>query len=151
MTYKIFICAAQKDADLVLDLTRRLQKAGHKVLSKQFQLDEALDRRVRRSLSESDELFILLTDKSLNAPWVIPIAGAAFGLHKPITAVLVGVSEQDIPLMVHGMRYLKYAEVDDYIILKKRCLLITSLNPPSPSQLLPNPSKLCRQRTSSRP
>lgn len=41
--------------------------------------------------------------------------GAAFGLHKPITAVLMGVREHEIPLMVQGMRRLKYADVDDYI------------------------------------
>ncbi|MCI0690458.1 toll/interleukin-1 receptor domain-containing protein [candidate division KSB1 bacterium] len=115
MTYKIFISAAQKDADLVMDLTRRLKKAGYKVLSKEFQPDEAIDRRIRQSLSESDEVLILVTDKSLNNPWVTPILGAAFGLHKPITAILVGVHEHEFPLMVQGMRHLKYAEVDDYI------------------------------------
>lgn len=77
--------------------------------------DEAIDRRVRDSLSKSHEVFVLLTEHSLNNSWIVPTLGAAFGLHKPITAVLMGVREHEIPLMVQGMRRLKYADVDDYI------------------------------------
>jgi hypothetical protein len=115
MAQKIFIAAASRDGDLVMDLARRFKKAGCKVLTKEFLPDEALDRRVRNSLSGSDEVFVLLTEHSLNGRWVIPILGAAFGLHKPITTVLIGVREHEFPLMVQGMRRLKYAEVDDYI------------------------------------
>jgi len=115
MAQKIFIGAASRDDDLVMDLDRRFKKAGYKVLAKEFLPDAALDRRVRNSLSESHEVFVLVTEHSLNNPWVVPILGAAFGLHKPITTVLMGVREHEFPLMVQGMRRLKYAEVDDYI------------------------------------
>ncbi len=115
MTYKVFIISTQKDADLVLELARRLEKAGIKVLARKALASEAIDNRIRRSLGESNEVFVLLTDKSLNNERVTVLLGAAFGLHKPITPILVGVREHELPSMVRGMRHLKYAEVDDYI------------------------------------
>jgi hypothetical protein len=115
MIYKIFIGAASKDNDLVVDLARRLKRAGYKVLAKKFQSEKDLDNRVRDSLGESNEMFILLTDHSLNSSWVTIILGAAFGVHKPITAILVGVREPDLPFRVHGMRYIKYPDFDGYI------------------------------------
>jgi hypothetical protein len=115
MIYKIFIGAASKDNDLVVDLAHRLKRAGYKVLAKKIQSEKDLDNRVRDSLGESNEVFILLTDHSLNSSWVTIILGAAYGLHKPITGILVGVREHELPVTVHGMRHIKYPEFDDYI------------------------------------
>jgi hypothetical protein len=115
MAYKVFIISTEKDADLVFDLARRLEKAGIKVLAKKTLASEAIDNRIRRSLGESDEVFVLLTDKSLNNERVTVLLGAAFGLHKPITAVIVGVREHELPPVVRSIRHLKYADVDDYI------------------------------------
>jgi hypothetical protein len=115
MIYKIFIGTASKDNDLAMDLARKLKRAGYKVLAKKFQSEKDIDNRVRDSLGKSNEVFILLTENSLNKSWVPIILGAAFGVHKPITAILVGVREHENPLKIYGMRHLKYAEVDDYI------------------------------------
>jgi hypothetical protein len=115
MTDKVFIISTQKDADLALELTRRLEKAGIKVLSKKFHGSDAIDNRIRRSLHQSEEVLVLLTDKALNNERITVLLGAAFGVHKPITAILVGVREHELPFRVHGMRHLKYAEVDEYI------------------------------------
>jgi len=115
MAYKVFIISTQQDADLAIELTRRLEKMGTKVTSKKTYASEAINSQIRRSLDESDEVFVLLTEKSLDSERVTVLVGAAVGLHKPITAILVGVRENQLPLMVHGMRYLKYVEVDDYI------------------------------------
>ena len=115
MRYKIFIISTPKDADLTFELTRRLEKAGIKVLSKKFHGSDAIDNRIRRGLHQSEEVLVLLTENALNNERLTVLVGAAFGVHKPITAILVGVREHDNPFRVYGMRHLKYTEVDDYI------------------------------------
>jgi hypothetical protein len=97
MAYKVFVIATPKDGDLAVELTRRLEKAGIEVLSKRFQANGAIDDRLRKKLGASDEVFILLTDDSLNNERVTVLLGAALGLHKRVTAILVGVREQELP------------------------------------------------------
>jgi hypothetical protein len=116
MAYKIFLISAQKDADLVIDLTQRLERAGIKVLSKKTQASEVMNHWIRRSLGESDEVFVLLTGNSLDNAWVTLVLGAALGLHKPITAIVAGVSEDELLHKVgFAARHIKYADFDKYI------------------------------------
>jgi len=115
MAYKVFVIATPKDGDLAVELTRRLEKAGIEVLSKKLHANGAIDNRLRKKLSASDEVFILLTDDSLNNERVAVLLGAALGLHKRITAILVGVREQELPSIIRGMRRLNYLDVVEYI------------------------------------
>ena len=115
MANKVFIISTPKDEDLTFELTQRLEKAGIKVLSKKFHGSDIIDDRIRRSLNQSEEVLVLLTANAVNDERLTVLLGAAFGVYKPLTAILVGVREQENPFRVYGMRHLKYAEVDDYI------------------------------------
>jgi hypothetical protein len=115
MAYKVFVIATPKDGDLAVELTRRLEKAGIEVLSKRFHANGAIDDRHRKKLGASDEVFILLTDDSLNNERVTVLLGAALGLHKRVTAILVGVREQELPSIIRGIRRLNYLDVVEYI------------------------------------
>jgi len=120
MATKVFIISTPEDEDLTFELTQRLEKAGIKVLSKKFHGSDVIDDRIRRGLNQSEEVLVLLTNNAVNDERLTILLGAAFGARKPITAILVGVREQENPFRVYGMRHLKYAEVNNYISVLTR-------------------------------
>jgi hypothetical protein len=118
MAYKVFISATHKDMDLVRDLARRLKEVGVKV----FPVERSATPEVitvNRSLREADEVIVLMTDNSINSQPVMFEMGAAFGLHKRVTSVVVGVEDEKLPPMVK--KYIRYADLPEYISeLQKR-------------------------------
>ena len=123
MAYKVFISATHKDMDLARDLAHRLEEAGVKVFSVEQTVvpGEQIVTKVNRGLRQADEVIVILTDSSINSPGVISEMGAAFGLHKRVTPVVVGIEPEDLPSLVKQMQYIRYADLYDYIAeLKKR-------------------------------
>jgi hypothetical protein len=114
MAYKVFISATHKDMDLARDLARRLKEVGVKV----FPVERSATPEVitvNRSLREADEVIVILTDSSVNSQRVIFEMGAASGMHKRVTPVVVGVEDEELPPMVKQIGYVRYANLHDYI------------------------------------
>lgn len=114
MPYKVFISSTQRDIDVARDLARRLNDAGVIV----FPVDETVPeetavRWVTRSLKEADEVIVILTDNSVHSPGLIYEMGAASGLHKRVTPLVVNVQDSDIPPFVK--KYVRFAELPSYI------------------------------------
>ncbi len=126
MAYKIFISHSTKDGDLVQDLAQRLEQGGGIAIrgsslkgnlraraKKISSPDDRIVKQVERGLLESDEVIVLLTDHSVNSSRVMSEAGAAFGLHKRVTPVLVGSPE--IPPVLRKIKSVKYSNLPKYI------------------------------------
>jgi hypothetical protein len=123
MAYKIFISHAQRDGDIARDLAHRLEGAAVRAFlsGEGVQAGEATAIKLDRRLHDSDEVIVLLTEHALKDPAVLFEMGAAFGSHKPVTPIVVGVSREELPSMVRDLRYISYASVSDYIAeLRKR-------------------------------
>jgi hypothetical protein len=123
MAYKVFISAMRKDRDLAQDLAYRLKEAGVKVfLAEQAAVvGEPIKTEINRGLRQADEVIFILTEGSVNSPAVIFEMGAASGLHKRVTPVVVGVEPEELPPMVKQMPYVRYADLHNYIAdLEKR-------------------------------
>jgi len=123
MAYKVFISSTLKDIDLARDLAHRLEEAGVKVFSVERSAvpGESIVAKVNRGLRQADEVIVILTDSSVNSPALIFEMGAASGLHKRVTPVVVGVKPEELPPMVKQMQYVRYADLHDYLAdLKKR-------------------------------
>lgn len=128
MSYKIFISATYKDLDLARDLARRLEGAGVEVfeVGKSVAAGEAFGTKITRALQESDEIIVIFTANSIDNPNLIYELGAAFGLHKRVTPVVVGVQTTELPPMIQDLPYVKYSDVEDYIAkLAKRAQATT--------------------------
>lgn len=114
MAYKVFISSTYRDIDVARDLARRIEEAGVRV----FPLDETVPgdnvaASVNRSLREADEVIVILTDNSVNSPAVLYEMGAASGLHKRVTPLVVNVQDSEIPPFVK--KYVRFAEIPSYI------------------------------------
>ena len=114
MPYKVFISSTQRDIDVARDLARRIEEAGVRV----FPVEDTAPGdgkavSVTRSLREADEVIVILTDNSVNSPWVLYEMGAASGLHKRVTPLVVNVEDSEIPPFVK--KYVRFAELPAYI------------------------------------
>lgn len=116
IAYTVFISHTHKDEDLARDVTRRLEESGIEVPS--TVRSEDTDKSIvtfqgGRPLRKSDEVAILLTDYAVNSPAIVSEAGAAWGLRKRITLVLVGSPE--VPKVFRSFPLVKYSELPSFI------------------------------------
>ena len=115
MSYKVFISSTHRDIDVARDLARRIMEAGVRV----FPVEETSVRgdseaaSVTRSLREADEVIVILTDNSVHNPGVLFETGAAFGLHKRVTPLVVNVQDSEIPSFAR--KYVRFGELPSYI------------------------------------
>jgi hypothetical protein len=117
LEYKVFISSALKDIDLARDLAQRIEGVGVKVYSveKNAVTGESILNRINRDLRDADEVIILLSNSSINNPGLISEIGAAFGLGKQITPVIVGVGASEVPPLIKQMKYIRYDQLSNYI------------------------------------
>ena len=117
MSYQIFISSAPRDRDLAENLAQSVRETGAEVLSVAQTPDrgEVVSFDLHRALRKADEILFILTDRSLNNPYLIYEMGAAFSMRKRFTSVLVGVEDSEIPPLIAHLPYLRYSELRRYL------------------------------------
>ncbi len=115
MPYKVFISSTRRDIDVARDLARRIEEAGVRVFPVEDTSvpEESPAAAVTRSLREADEVIVILTDNSVHNPGVLFETGAAFGLHKRVTPLVVNVQDSEIPPFAR--KYVRFGELPSYI------------------------------------
>jgi hypothetical protein len=118
MAYNVFIICAYKDLDIAADLTHRLEEVGITAFMSVKDIDVGLPvdaKTDRRALHNSDEVIVLLTHHALNSQQMTFEIGTAFGMHKPITPILIGVDVNELPPIVRELPSIRYGVINDYI------------------------------------
>ena len=117
MAYKVFISSTLKDIDLARDLAHRLASTGIKVNSvdKALVSGAAIPIKIARELRHADEVFVILTDESVNSSSLMFEIGAAASLRKRITPVVVGLEPSEVPSLIKHLKYVKYPDLGRYI------------------------------------
>ena len=116
MAYKVFVSSTVKDSDLARDLAQRLESAGLKVNSiEKAASGEPIPIRITRELRHADEVFVILTDESVNSSKLMFEIGAASSLRKRITPVVVGIEPGRVPSLIRQLKYIKYPDLERYI------------------------------------
>ena len=117
MAYKVFISSTFKDIDLARDLAHRLESAGIRVNSvdKGAVSGASIPIKITRELSHADEVFVILTDESVNSSSLMFEIGAAASLRKRITPVVVGLEPSEVPSLIKKLKYIKYPDLGRYI------------------------------------
>ena len=117
MAYTVFISHTKRDSGLARDLAQRLEQVGVKAIwtEEKVKAGEDWESRINRDLQASDEVIVFLTENSINRAWVMYEMGAAFGMHKRITPIVVGLTGKELPQVVKGLSYINYAEVSNYV------------------------------------
>ena len=117
MPYQVLISSTPRDRDLAEHLAQSIKDAGADVLSvvQTPAHGEAINFDLRKALQKADEAVIILTDRSLNDPYLLLEMGAAFSLRKRFTSILVGVEDSEIPPLIARFPYVKYSELRRYL------------------------------------
>lgn len=121
MDYKVFINHTQRDSDLAMDLARRLKEAGVKVfpVEKSAVNGDKVITTVNRGLRKADEVIVIVTDSSVNSPGLNSQTGAALGLGKRVTAIVVGIEDDELPPFIGT--HVRYADLHEFIpVLARR-------------------------------
>ena len=121
MNYRVFISYSAKDEELAKDLERRLRDAGVEVFLSDSKISagEGWRRKIFKTLSQANEVVMLLTDNSANSPWIRYEMGVADSLEKRLTPVVVNEGvEQLVPML--GKQFIRYADLPKYISSLKR-------------------------------
>jgi hypothetical protein len=117
MSYQVLISSTPRDRDLAENLAQSVRDAGANVLSVEQTpaRGETIDFDLRRVLRKADEVVLILTDRSLNNPYLLYEMGAAFSLHKRVIPILVGIEESEIPPLIAQFRYVRYSDLRSYL------------------------------------
>jgi nucleoside 2-deoxyribosyltransferase len=124
MMPKVFLSFDARDADLAKDLAKKLTEAGVEVVSPpamEVRPGEDLLATVESRMRKCDEVAVLLTVNSVAAPGVVMEMGAAYGMHKPVIPISLGVDDNSL---VKDLPYVRYADIERYVEdLRKRALV----------------------------
>jgi hypothetical protein len=83
--------------------------------SKDRQPGSAIPDRVREELKRSDEVWLLLSPRSLRSEWVNLEYGAAWGLGKTIVPILFDLSAEELPAVLRQTEAFRYHEVAELV------------------------------------
>ena len=113
---KVFIHSSSKDIDIVQDLAHRLEAAGIEVhwVSGSARSDKEI-RITNRALREADEIFVILTNESVDDPNLMAALGAAYSTRRHVTPIVVGLQTPQIPSLIKSLKYIKYPDLNRYI------------------------------------
>jgi hypothetical protein len=118
MPYKIYISFARKDIDLARDLAKRVGMADVTVLMSEESTNagENFAGKVNSELRKADEAVFILTNNSVRSQWLLFEMGVATSLDTPVTPIIQGIEPKQLPPVIRQMKYIKYSDVDRYII-----------------------------------
>jgi nucleoside 2-deoxyribosyltransferase len=102
---------------LAKDLSRRLEDVGVSVfpVEKTVIPAEKILTTVNRNLRKADEVMMILTKDSGASPGLLSEFGMAYSTGKPVTPIVVNLDPENLPPVYEDMRYIKYADLSDYI------------------------------------
>lgn len=115
MSYQVLISSTPRDKDLAENLAQSVRETGAEVLSVVQIQGEAINFNLRRALQKADEIVFILTERSLNDPYLLLEMGAAFSLRTRFTSILVGVEDSEIPSLIAQFPHVRYSGLRRYL------------------------------------
>src|SRR5437660_1152858 len=99
--------------DIVIDEIIRGIKVN--AVDKAAASGEVISTKIKRALTAADEVFVILTQESLDNSNLMFEIGAASSLRKRITPIVVGLEPGELPSIIRNLKYVRYPDVGKYI------------------------------------
>ncbi|PYS25706.1 MAG: hypothetical protein DMF72_00785 [Acidobacteria bacterium] len=117
MAYKVFIHSSSKDIDIVQDIASRLELAGIDAhwANESAKSDKTISA-TNRALREADEIFVILTNESVDDPNLMAALGAAYSTRRHVIPIVVGLQTCQVPSLIKSLKYIKYPDLNRYIV-----------------------------------
>lgn len=113
---KVFIHSSSKDIDIVQDLAHRLDEAGIEVhWANESARSDKETRVTNRALSDADEIFVILTNESVDDPKLMAALGAFSSTRRRVIPVVVGLETSQVPSLIKSLKYIRYPDISRYI------------------------------------
>jgi hypothetical protein len=122
--YQVFLSHATADKWLAKTLCEKIEETGATTFRDDRDIagGDDIPDEIRKNISQSRELLVLLSPESVDRPWVLLEVGAAWGRKiSRIVAILCHVRIDAIPSMLSSKKAIPLNEFDQYIAeLSKR-------------------------------
>jgi hypothetical protein len=116
--YDVFLSYSSKDEEEANKIYEAITSAGGKIFlsSKSLRPGEDFSEKIRIALSESRELWLLVSPNSLKSDWVVSEWGAAWALGKNILPILHRCDLEHLPERISRLQcidFYKYLDLVD--------------------------------------
>ena len=121
MSYTAFISHSTKDRFIARQVAGLIQEAGHErgietfLDEKDIEFGGSIPERIRQEIRDCGELVVLLSEYSVDRPWVLIEIGAAWVLEKRIVAVMDKLSPDQMPDVIAPYRAVDLNDVQAYV------------------------------------
>ncbi len=121
MVYTVFISHSTKDRFIAQQVARLIQEAGGDrgietfLDEKDIEFGGSIPERIRQEIRDCGELVVLLSEYSVDRPWVLIEIGAAWVLEKRIVAVMDKLSPDQMPDVIAPYRAVDLNDVQAYV------------------------------------
>lgn len=76
---------------------------------------QSIPDSVRAGIEKCDEFVVLLSRYSKDRPWVLIEKGAAWGLRKPIIAIIDKIGPREMPDIISPYKAIDLNDFDEYV------------------------------------
>jgi hypothetical protein len=122
--YVVFVSHATADKWLATMLCEKIEAIGATTFRDDRDIDggDDIPEEIRRTISKSHEMLVLITPESVNRPWVLLEVGAMWGRKRKarIVALLCHVDLDTIPDMLKAKKAMSINDFDQYLAELKR-------------------------------
>ena len=121
MAHTVFISHSTKDRFIAQRVAQLIEEAGreHEIETfldeKDIEFGGSIPERIRQEIRECGELVVLLSEYSVDRPWVLVEIGAAWVLEKRIVAVMDKLSPDQMPDVIADYRAVDLNDVQNYV------------------------------------
>jgi hypothetical protein len=118
--YRVFLSHSHKDRWIAKQCARLIEEAGQPRVEvffdeKDIEGGQSIPDSVRTGIEKCDEFVVLLSRYSKDSPWVLIEMGAAWGLRKPIIAIIDKIGPKEMPDIVSPYKAIDLNDFDQYI------------------------------------
>ena len=114
---KVFIQSSSKDIDIVQDIANRLELAGIEAhwANESARSDTSI-RATNTALREADEIFVILTNESINDSNLMFLLGGDVSLRRRVIPIVIGLEASQVPPLIKSLEYIRYPDLNGHII-----------------------------------
>lgn len=118
--YRVFLSYSHKDRWIAKQCARLIEEQGGGQIQafldeKDIEGGQSIPDTIRQNLEQCDEFVVLLSRYSKDRPWVLIEMGAAWGLRKPIIAIMDKLSPKERPDIISPYKSVDLNDFDRYL------------------------------------
>ena len=116
----MFLSHSHKDRWIARQCARLIEEAAKPRVEvffdeKDIEGGQSIPDSIRTGIEECDEFVVLLSRYSKDRPWVLIEVGAAWGLRKPIVAIIDKIGPKEMPDILSPYKAIDLNDFDQYI------------------------------------